>query len=113
MKTWTETITKREGEWLGPVDYAYDWNQYDIYPNDPEYRMKKVELIKEIEKLFLEGKTIYVFYDPIISGKLLNIGMYDGWPYWKPTPAVLLQHWSGCETHFWSDIQSYRIIETE
>jgi hypothetical protein len=111
MKTWQETITHREGEWLGPIDYSYDWNQYNTFPNNPEYRLKKIEKLKEIEKLFQAGEKIRIYYDPILAGELLEIGMYDGWPFWKPTPAVLLRHWSGSEVHFWYSVGEYEIIE--
>jgi hypothetical protein len=30
--------------------------------------------------------------------------MYDGWPYWKPTPAILTSGPLGSEWHFFYDI---------
>lgn len=67
----TETRTVRIGENVGPVD----WDHPTAKDMPPIWR--------EAEKnpgdfLFSEyGRTI------------LAICMYDGWPYWKPTPAVL------------------------
>lgn len=110
MKRWTETVTHREGEWLGDID-TYDWKQHGLYPNDPEYVDKLIAQFMDIQRLFHEGHKIKIWFDPMIAGDLLEIGFYDGWPYWKPTPAILLSHWSGAEVHFWSDIHSYKITE--
>jgi len=64
------TVTVREGENCGPVDWSHEiakdmpeiWREAEQRPDDftfSEY-----------------GRTI------------LSICMYDGWPYWKPRPAV-------------------------
>ena len=110
MKTYQKTITVREGEWF-VFDPDYDWYQYNIYPNNPETVERKIKMFTEIEKLFREGKRIRISYDSMMGGNLLNIGMWDGWPFWKPTPYVLLKHWSGSEKHTWYDIQSYKVLE--
>jgi hypothetical protein len=35
-------------------------------------------------------------------GPVLRVGMYDGWPYWKPVPSLVTGgHWYGSSTlHF-------------
>jgi hypothetical protein len=111
MKVWTEQITKREGENMGKIDSNYDWNQHGIYPNNPEEVIKHKNRILEIEKLFQEGKEVWVYYDPIIRAKVLDVGMYDGWPFWYPVPSILLEHWLGPEWHTWYDIRSYEIMK--
>lgn len=68
MRTYEQTV--RVGEDMGPVDWAHPmaadkpqtWRDAEQNPGD------------------------YVFSEyrrPIIS-----ICMYDGWPYWVPTPAI-------------------------
>jgi len=112
MKTIERTVFERIGENMGKIaDSGFDFSASNCYQNDPEYKQKKISLILEIEKLFHEGKKLKVMYDPIIGGELVDVGMWDGWPYWSPTPAVCLSSWHGSEWHFWQDIQSYSIIE--
>lgn len=66
----TETLSVQIGENMGPVDWSHPtakdmppiWREAEAYPDAftfSEYR-----------------RTI------------LAICMYDGWPYWRPTPAI-------------------------
>jgi hypothetical protein len=107
MKLYTHEVTERIGEWLGPVDYSYNWGKYHELS---DYRTKKIEVLRQIEILFRQGVRINVWYDPILCGEVLEVGMYDGWPFWEPTPALLLKHWYAPEVHFWYDIGSFDII---
>jgi hypothetical protein len=110
MQVYTETVTRRVGENIGEIPADYPFHESSSYPCNPETRIEKGQKILEIQKLFREGKKISVFYDPIIGGDLLDIGMYDGWPYWKPTPAMLLSNWRGVgEWHFWTDIHYFEV----
>lgn len=66
----TETVTVRIGENVGPVDW------------DHPTAKDMPDIWREAEK----APADYVF-----SGyrrPILAICMYDGWPYWKPTPAI-------------------------
>jgi hypothetical protein len=110
MKTWTETNVRREGEFLGNLNEDYDYLQHKVYPNNPEIVQEKIEMIKEIEKLFLEQKKLRVSYGDGLAGDLLNVGMYDGWPFWKPTPAVMISTWHGGDIHFWYDVREYWVV---
>lgn len=109
MKIKQEVITVREGEWFN-FDPNYNWYQHDAYPNNPETVGKKIKMFEEIYRLYNDGKQIKIKYDPMLEGKLLKIGMWDGWPYWKPVPHYLIEHWYGSEKHVWYDIHSYEII---
>ena len=64
----THTIVVREGEDLGPVDWGHDLAK-DM---PPIWR----EAAKDVDAFTFNGREI------------VYIGMYDGWPYWKPMPAV-------------------------
>ena len=107
MKTWNQTVIKREGEFLGVLDDDYDYLQHRVYPNNPEIVVEKIRSMKELEKLFLNGKNMSVSYGDCLSGELVNIGMYDGWPFWKPTPAFMVKTWHGGDIHFWYDIRDF------
>lgn len=66
----TETITVRVGEDCGPIDWSHDlakdrpqtWRDAEASPVDFTYG--------DYER-------------PII-----RVCMYDGWPYWRPMPAI-------------------------
>jgi hypothetical protein len=111
MKTWSETVAHRQGEWLGPLDDNYDYSQHKAYPNNPEIVQEKIQMMREIETLFLNGKKLKVSYDDCLAGELLQIGMYDGWPFWKPTPAFMIKTWHGGDIHFWYDVREYWDME--
>ena len=66
----TRTVTVREGENVGPVD----WDHPTAKDMPPIWR--------EAEKY----PSSFIFGDQ--WREIIEICMYDGWPYWKPTPAV-------------------------
>lgn len=106
------TVTKREGEYLGPVDWDYDFiNDTNRYPGIPEetrleYLNENISWVKELD----EAENIQEYsvsnYGgcPKIWNKALKVGMYDGWPYWRPRPAVLMETWHGSEWVWWDSL---------
>lgn len=63
----TRTVTERIGENMGPIDW-----EHPTAKNMPE-------IWREAEKcpgFLFNGRQI------------LDMGMYDGWPYWTPRPAI-------------------------
>lgn len=86
----TRTVTVHEGEMTGPID----WEHPIAKDMPPIWR----EAEKSPENFLLHGdhpaQAIYA------------IGMYDGWPYWKPTPAMLVAGPIGSE---WKFFNSYSV----
>lgn len=99
----TKTIIVREGEFLGPIDPAYDVNQHSWGPDkggvNPDCAAKGWEIIQKVKV----GDKVLVSH---CDGwkEVLDVGMYDGWPFWRPTPAILISHWAGGEHHFFYSI---------
>lgn len=83
----TETVTVRVGENVGPVDWTHPlakdmppiWRLAELDPADFTFR----------------GRTI------------LAICMYDGWPYWTPTPAI--QFIGPLNSAEWTFFNSYAV----
>ena len=82
----TITVTERIGENVGPVD----WNHETAKNMPPMWR----EAEFRPENYLINGRTI------------IAMCMYDGWPYWKPTPAVRFVGPIGCE---WAFFNSYGV----
>ena len=107
----TRTVTQRVGEWLGPVDWDYDFAKHNWSENrgghNPTLTPRNAEALREAETLLAEGKTVEAWcYDMWCT--VLKIGMYDGWPYWEPTPTYLLASWLGAETHSFLSVSRVR-----
>lgn len=86
----TETVTVRYGENVGPVDWSHD-------------------TAKDMPSIWREAETdpkAFVFGD--YNREIISICMYDGWPYWKPRPAVCFVGPLGVE---WSFFDSYGVNE--
>lgn len=91
MRTYTTTV--REGELVGPVDWEHpDAKDMPTIWRDAEKSPKEFVLAGDFK-----NREIYA------------IGMYDGWPYWKPTPAMLVEGPIGSE---WRHFNSYGIHKT-
>jgi len=94
----TETHTVRIGEKVGPIDWAYDFRpHFATYGGPPERRdeacAERVAKLRLIDEAMKAGRTAYAStYSgyPRIWARVLDVGMYDGWPYWRPVPSVML-----------------------
>lgn len=87
MRTYQETV--RVGEWTDSIDPDYDWTSHDWGDGrggvNPNCTSEGHELILEIAanpELYRYSPCFCVVKD------VLCAGMYDGWPFWRPTPAI-------------------------
>jgi hypothetical protein len=101
--------TERIGERVGDIDWGYDFrSHFNNMCSSDERRdqacAESVAQLRAIDAAWKEGRTVRVTSDggwPRFGwGEVLDVGMYDGWPYWKPTPAVLKQGPLGAEWKF-------------
>jgi len=90
MRTYTTTV--REGEDVGPVD----WDHPIAKDMPPIWR----EAEKSPGDFILSGD----YFKP---PQVIKLCMYDGWPYWKPTPAIL--HTSPLGGSEWSFFNDYGV----
>ena len=110
------TVTERVGEWLGPVDWDYDFTQHDWSENrgghNPDVTPKSVEALRVVEALVAAGKKAQVR----LYGEwrdVIRIGMYDGWPFWAPTPSYSVSSWMGPEGHSFLSVSVAREGESQ
>jgi len=102
-----KTIEVREGELLGPVDWNYNFRQhFDGYCSTDEYKDRRcAETVERLRKVADNPDAFLVVTSyPDKRREVFSVGMYDGWPYWKPTPALLVSGTLGPEWHFFSDL---------
>lgn len=122
MKTRTVTVT--EGEWLGPIDWTFDFFANDFYSGSSrrdELIRAHVDALKEAERLIgrseanrlLNHNDVEVLIGASVPSwqRLITVGMYDGWPYWKPYPSLLVQGPLGSERMPWHWLSAVRIRE--
>ena len=89
MRTYQEFRTVRIGEWTDTVDPDYDWMGHNWGSGhggvNPDCASEGREVILEIAanpELWRYSPCFLCIKD------VLCVGMYDGWPFWKPTPAI-------------------------
>lgn len=108
----TRTVIEREGEHLGPVDWSFDFSQgvSNTCCSDErkaERLSRYVELLWEVERRHLRGEPLRVctngYWHPLIL-----VGMYDGWPFWKPTPALCVRGPLGPAWDFYYELEGVR-----
>lgn len=103
----TRMVEERIGEWLGPVDWSYPFT-IGAYVNNSERQQRAIAVLKE---LTADPKGWVYQPSGFTCFEVLNVGMYDGWPYWKPTPAI---GWYGplssVEVAFWYDLSERNLF---
>ncbi len=79
-------VTEREGEWQGPIDWAHEHIvEMEVSP----YRARLAATLREHETDH-ERLWVSTYGGELLVGcrQVVAIGMWDGWPYWRPTPTV-------------------------
>ncbi len=89
----TRMVEVREGEMLGPIDWSFDFRpSFDSYcmskENQDKLCLERIAMFHRIEDAFKAGKKVLVYTHSDFGKQVLDMGMYDGWPYWKPVPSV-------------------------
>ena len=96
----TETRTVHIGEWLGPVDPGYDFTQHRTVNHD--FAERGFAMILQMAE---QGWR----YSPcgFSTSRVVRVGMYDGWPFWRPTPAIgYIGPLDGVEVAFFYNLNS-------
>ena len=99
----SRTVTQYEGERLSDIDWSFDFTSFDWDHNggtNPDCINRSVACLREIEQRFRRGETVMASsYGgcPRIWQQVIDVGMYDGWPYWKPMPSICLRGHFGPE----------------
>lgn len=111
----TETRVVHIGENVGPIDWGYDfaswgWNRGGSC--NPELIPDAVAALRKVEAAHARGERcrVYLYGN---EHEVIDVGMYDGWPYWKPTPSVLVKVTLGVEWHSWFSIKAARLVGAE
>lgn len=108
-----ETTTVRIGERVADIDWAYDFrSHFNILCSDDEHRDEACERAKDrlrrMEAAIKEGKEVLATtngsWPRCGLKKVADVGMYDGWPYWRPVPSVMTYGTLGTEWHSFSSI---------
>jgi len=88
MKTYQ--VTKREGECLGPVNWDYDFSKhFEAYACSKDRKKEKCQKQKDkLKKIENNPKAYQVSTYAHCYRDIHKVGMFDGWPYWEPVPAV-------------------------
>lgn len=103
----TETVTRRIGELLGPVDWSYDFASHFQGDQRAEERcLKQLDRLRRLADAPDDWEATTDGGWPRVGwGDVLAVGMYDGWPYWRPVPSVCLRSpLGGGEWHSFTSI---------
>jgi len=111
----TRTITVREGEWFEPVDRLYDFRSHgwDCGGSvNPSVVKEGTRTILELDRKFCSARWVYV---PCLTEReIVHVGMWDGWPFWKPTPAIgYIGPMGSVEIAFFYNLKSSNVIRSE
>lgn len=97
------TVTERIGERLGDIDWNYDFASHRWTSSrggiNPELVPREVEMLRQVESALKEGKRVQVTTYGDHLNDVVDCGMYDGWPHWKPVPSFQIRNWLGVEWH--------------
>ena len=107
----TRQVTERIGENMGPIDTEFDWRSigWDQEGSfNPALTQGCWDALLALNEAIHSGRKMQV----LLYGNwhdVLDIGMYDGWPHWKPYPSVCIATTAfGAEWHGFEDITATR-----
>ncbi len=115
----TKTVTVREGELLGPIDWNFDFREFykDIYPAACNGEKAHEECFQRAMTILRMLEAEPDKYEATTDGgwprcgwgSIAHIGMYDGWPFWKPMPSVFITSWRVGDWHSFHNITDIRV----
>lgn len=101
----TRLVEERIGEYLGPIDWSYNFTQHNWGSGhggiNPDIVTPAMAMLKQLEQPGRWQVMMYQNYDEVLC-----VGMYDGWPFWRPVPSVQTRTWLGPEWHPFYSIQA-------
>lgn len=75
-----------KGTMVGPVDPDYPWGEHGVYPCDtPEQKTARIAEWKALMLSLKPGDRVWAHQ---CERTVLEVGMYDGWPWWRPVPHI-------------------------
>lgn len=100
----TRTVIEREGEELGSIDWDHPMIA-EVEKRSPEI----VAMLREAEQSPHDfAATTDGGWPRVGWGEVLRVVMYDGWPYWQPTPTVVTSHWYGISYNAFNALSEVR-----
>ena len=113
MKTYM--VQQREGKLLGPIDWNYNFrSHFDCYCTDDAGKQKECDAAVAQLRSLCNGKSWEATTDggwPRVGwGRVLAVGMYDGWPYWRPVPSVLIDGFLGASWHSFDSVRGVKEV---
>ena len=85
MRMETRTIVERIPEWFD-LDEAFDYSaRSDLQSCHPDVLREGWETIRKMAR---SPEEWWFRPSGFSSFRVVQVGMYDGWPYWRPTPAI-------------------------
>jgi hypothetical protein len=94
---------------MGPIDWSYDFMQHAQSDQERTRVEECIDRLREIEKnpadwlVTIDGGWPRIGWQEVIS-----VRMYDGWPWWRPVPSVLMTGTLGSEWHHFLSITNIR-----
>ena len=84
----TTARTVRIGEWVGPVDPDYDFAQHS-WDHGGTMNPIAIDSGRDIILQMAENPDGWTYCPTGFATFLVvHVGMYDGWPFWVPTPSL-------------------------
>lgn len=109
-------VQERIGENMGPIDWSYDFRQHFNGYSDAAYAdevcAERTAMLRQIVEGMAKGErweaSHYGFFALVI-----DVGMYDGWPHWRPVPSVAIASpLGGAEWHGMYCIDGARRVDS-
>jgi hypothetical protein len=85
----TRMVEERIGEDMGPIDWSH--------PMAAGLNSDLAATLREAELNPMEFRARVAHSD--FMRDVWSVCMYDGWPYWRPTPFILVSGTLGAEWH--------------
>ena len=85
-------VTEYIGENVGPIDWSYDFEQHASGPHKggihPESIRQGKDTLRVVEQALAAGKRVTFAPSDFSAFEVRECCMYDGWPFWRPTPYI-------------------------
>lgn len=105
------TVTVYEGERLGDVPDDFDFEPFCkrfMGGHHQGFLAESIATYREMLAAFKADPNGLIASEGEFQHEVIDMGLYDGWPFWTPRPCYFWKTWAGGE---WREFYSLRAFK--
>jgi hypothetical protein len=106
-----KTVNVCEGERLGDVPVEFDYEPFCkrfMGGRHQEMLAESITTYRDMLAAYNENREGIIASEGDFEHEVIDMGLYDGWPFWAPRPCYFWKTWAGGEWRNFYELRAFR-----